>query len=112
DFSPPIGHEGASMGLSSQHRFEILYRIGIALSAEHDRGKLVERILLEAKRLCFADGGTLYLVENATLRFAMTHTDSLGIAQGGSTGNPIELPPINLFTADGDPVRNSVATRA
>lgn len=112
DFSPPIGHEGTSIGLSSQHRFEILYRIGIALSAEHDRGKLVERILLEAKRLCLADGGTLYLVENSTLRFAMTHTDSLGIAQGGSTGNPIELPPIDLFTADGEPVRNSVATRA
>lgn len=112
EFSTPVGTEGPLVGPSSQHRFEILYRIGIALSAEHDRGKLAERILLEAKRLCLADGGTLYLVEGATLRFAMTHTDSLGIAQGGSTGNPIDLPPIALFTGSGVPVRNSVATRA
>ncbi len=110
--STPPGLERTLVGPSSQHRFEILYRIGIALSAEHDRGKLVERILLEAKRLCSADGGTLYLVEGETLRFAMTHTDSLGIAQGGSTGNPIDLPPIQLFSATGEPVRTSVATRA
>lgn len=103
---------GAATGPSSEHRFEILYRIGIALSAEHDRGKLVERILLEAKRLCLADGGTLYLVEDRTLRFAMTHTDSLGIAQGGSTGNLIDAPPIPLFSSSGHPVRTSIATRA
>lgn len=103
---------GATVSPSSEHRFEILYRIGIALSAEHDRGKLVERILLEAKRLCLADGGTLYLFEDGTLRFAMTHTDSLGIAQGGSTGNAIDAPPIQLFSPSGHPVRNSVATRA
>ncbi len=102
---------GALVGPTSQHRFEILYRIGIALAAEHDRGKLIERILLEAKRLCLADGGTLYLVEGGMLRFAMTHTDSLGIAQGGSTGNVIDSPPIPLFTASGA-VRTSVATRA
>lgn len=110
--STPAGLEGTLASPSSQHRFEILYRIGIALSAEHDRGKLAERILLEAKRLCLADGGTLYLVEDATLRFAMTHTDSLGIAQGGSTGNAIDLAAIALFTPAGLPVRSSVATRA
>src|SRR6187549_157479 len=110
--STPVELEGTLASPSSQHRFEILYRIGIALSAEHDRGKLAERILLEAKRLCLADGGTLYLVEGSTLRFAMTHTDSLGIAQGGSTGNPIDSPPIALFTETGVPVRSSVATRA
>lgn len=108
----PKSTPGKLVGQSSQDRFEILYRIGVALSAEHDRGKLVERILLEAKRLCLADGGTLYLVEGATLRFAMTHTDSLGIAQGGSTGNPIDLPPIALFSESGQAVRSSIATRA
>jgi HD-GYP domain-containing protein (c-di-GMP phosphodiesterase class II) len=100
------------VGQSTEHRFEILYRISVALAAEHDRGRLVERILLEAKRLCVADGGTLYLVEGKTLRFAMTHTDSLGIAQGGSTGNPIDLAPIALFSPAGEPIRSSIATRA
>jgi hypothetical protein len=97
---------------NSQHRFEILYQIGIALSAERDRSRLVERILLEAKRLCRADGGTLYLTEGRTLRFAMTHTDSLGIAQGGTTGNAIQMPPIELFDTHGKEIRTSVATRA
>lgn len=96
----------------SEHHFELVYRIGVALSSERDRGRLVERILLEAKRLCHADGGTLYLVENDTLRFAMIHTDSLGVAQGGSTGNPIAVPPIALYSQDRTPLRSSVATRA
>lgn len=97
---------------NSEHRFEILYQIGIALSAERDRSRLVERILLEAKRLCRADGGTLYLAEGRELRFAMTHTDSLGIAQGGTTGNPIQMAPIPLYDEQGDAIRTSVATRA
>lgn len=100
------------METNSQHRFEILYQIGIALSAERDRSRLVERILLEAKRLCRADGGTLYLTDGQTLRFAMTHTDSLGIAQGGTTGNAIQIAPIALFDESGQPIRTSVATRA
>ena len=42
-------------------RLELLYEVGIALSAEDDKDRLVERILLVAKDLCNADGGTLYL---------------------------------------------------
>lgn len=95
-------------------RFEALHRIGVALSKEHDRDRLVESILLEAKHLCNADGGTLYLVDRAgsELDFAMIHTDSLGIAQGGSTGNPVGLPSIPLFDEHGSPNRTNVATRA
>ncbi len=95
-------------------RFEALHRIGVALSKEHDRDRLVESILLEAKRMCDADGGTLYLVDrpNRELDFTMIHSDSLGIAQGGSTGNPIALPSIPLFDADGGPNLSNVATHA
>lgn len=95
-------------------RFEALHRIGVALSMERDRDRLVESILLEAKRLCNADGGTLYLVdrEQLELDFAMIHSDSLGIAQGGSTGNPIGLPSIPLLDEHGRPNLKNVATRA
>ena len=41
--------------------FQRLIEIGIALSAERDTNRLMERILLEAKDLCKADGGTLFL---------------------------------------------------
>jgi HD-GYP domain-containing protein (c-di-GMP phosphodiesterase class II) len=95
-------------------RFEALHRIGVALSKEQDRDRLVESILLEAKRMCHADGGTLYLVDkgNKELDFAMIHTDSLGIAQGGTTGNAIGLPSIALFNEHGRPNASNVATRA
>jgi HD-GYP domain-containing protein (c-di-GMP phosphodiesterase class II) len=94
------------------HSFELLHRIGVALAAERDRDRLVETILLEAKKLCNADGGTLYLVADGGLQFAMIHSDSLGMAQGGTTGNPIELPPIALRTASGEPNRSNVAACA
>ncbi len=97
---------------SLEHRFETLHRIGIALSRERDRARLVESILLEAKRLCGADGGTLYLVRDRALHFAMLHTDSLGIAQGGTTGVDPELPPLPLFDLAGQPSAASVATRS
>ncbi len=95
-------------------RFEALHRIGVALSKEKDRDKLVESILLEAKRMCLADGGTLYLVDRKSneLDFAMIHSDSLGIAQGGTTGNPIGLPSIPLFDERGQANLKNVATRA
>lgn len=95
-------------------RFEALHRIGVALSKEKDRDRLVEHILLEAKQMCHADGGTLYLVDrpSSELDFAMVHCDSLGLAQGGSTGNPIALPSIRLFDAAQQPNLQNVATRA
>lgn len=97
---------------AKSQRFELLHRIGVSLAKEHDRNRLVETILLESKRLCNADGGTLYLVENAALQFAMIHNDSLGVGQGGTTGNPIGLAPIPLFDAAGVPNLRNIATRA
>ncbi|MBO6935432.1 MAG: GAF domain-containing protein [Deltaproteobacteria bacterium] len=95
-------------------RLELLYEVGIALSAEDDKDRLVERILLVAKDLCNADGGTLYLrSEDNELRFAIMRTDSLGIALGGTTGKPIELPPLPLVDpATGEPNEANIATCA
>ena len=94
-------------------RLALLNRIGKALSSERNRDRLVETILLEAKKLCNADGGTLYLrTEDEHLRFAIMRTDSLGIALGGTTGLPIDLPPIPLFDEEGRPNQNNVATYA
>ncbi len=95
-------------------RLELLYEVGIALSAEDDKDRLVERILLEAKDLCNADGGTLYLrTENDELRFAIMRTDSLGIALGGTTGKAIELPPLPMVDpTTGEPNEANIATCA
>ena len=67
-------------------RLEQLNAIGASLSKERDITRLLEQILLAAKTITHADGGTLYrMVEgNAQLRFEILRTDSLRIAMGGT----------------------------
>jgi len=77
---------------------ERLVRLGIAMSAETDRDRLLETLLLEAKSLARADGGTLYLVtDDDELSFEIIRTDSLGIAMGGTSGQAISFPNVRLF---------------
>ena len=98
----------------SAARFERLIQIGIALSAERNHNRLMERILLEAKGLCNADGGTLYLkTEDDKLRFEIMRTDSLGIAMGGTTGKEIPFPPLSMYNPEsGNPNHKNIATHA
>jgi HD-GYP domain-containing protein (c-di-GMP phosphodiesterase class II) len=95
-------------------RLELLLRVGVALSAETDTNRLLETILLEAKELTRADGGTLYLRQDEdSLHFAIMRTDSLGIAIGGTTGRPTTLPPIPLRDPDtGAPNNRHIASFA
>jgi len=94
-------------------RLELLHRIGIALGAEKDRNRLLETILKEAQNLCNADGGTLYLrTPGDQLSFAIVHTESLGVALGGTSGKPVGFPPIPLFDAFGSPNVQNVASYA
>ncbi len=95
-------------------RLELLLRVGVALSAETDTNRLLETILLEAKELTRADGGTLYLRQDEdSLHFAIMRTDSLGIAIGGTTGRPSTLPPIPLRDPDsGAPNNRHIASYA
>lgn len=87
-----------------------LIEIGIALSAEKDPARLRERILLEAKAFTNADAGTLYLKHKGKeLAFQIVRNDSLGIAMGGTTGTPIDLPPVPLVTEAGAPNMKHVA---
>lgn len=95
-------------------RLELLLRVGVALSAETDTNRLLETILLEAKELTRADGGTLYIRQDEdSLHFAIMRTDSLGIAIGGSTGRPTTLPPIPLRDPEtGAPNHRHIASYA
>jgi HD-GYP domain-containing protein (c-di-GMP phosphodiesterase class II) len=92
---------------------ERLNRIGVALSAERDNARLLEMILLGAKEITNADGGTLYTVnDDKRLKFEIMRTDSLGIAMGGTTGKDIPFPPLPLYREDGSPNTNMVAACA
>ena len=93
--SPPVVQPGINV---TEKRFE----------------QLLERILLEAKALCNADGGTLYLHTNDEhLQFVIMHNDSLHIALGGARGAPIAFAPLPLYDpATGAPNHSNVAVYA
>lgn len=90
-----------------------LTEIGIALSVEKDEQTLLETILMGARRITGADGGTLYTrTEENELRFEIMLTESLGLHLGGTSGKPVELPPVALFDEDGTPNNRMIAAHA
>jgi HD-GYP domain-containing protein (c-di-GMP phosphodiesterase class II) len=94
-------------------RLEQLNHIGIALSQEKDITRLLERILIAAKDITHADGGTLYrMTEDNTLKFEIMRNDTLGIAMGGTSGVEIPFYPIHLFDKDGKPIHSMVVAYA
>jgi len=98
---------------SDQASFKRLIEIGISLSAEKDPDRLMEHILLEAKDLSNADGGTLYIrTKEDSLEFKILRTDSLGFAQGGTSGVDITLPPVSMYGDGGKPNLNTIVSYA
>lgn len=95
-------------------RLEQLNVVGASLSRERDTSRLLEQILLAAKTITHADGGTLYrmLEDHRSLSVEILRTDSLGIAMGGTSGNPIDFPLIHLFDERGRPNDSLVAAYA
>ncbi|MDK9703204.1 MAG: GAF domain-containing protein [Sulfuritalea sp.] len=106
------------MGVDSSsdlfRRLEQLNAIGAALSKERDINRLLESILIAAKTITHADGGTLYRVteDGQALRFEILRTDSLHIAMGGTTGNPINFPNLPLKNEQGAANDSMVAAYA
>ena len=97
-------------------RLEHLDDIGSALSSERNLDRLLEKIVLAAKAITHADGGTLYLAseDGRSLRFEIVRTDSLNIAFGGTSGNPVSgsFPDLRLYGDDGAPNLAMVAAYA
>jgi len=103
----------AAVAVDNQEVYQQLIKTGISLSAERDHNLLMEKILLEAKGICNAEGGTLYLMQDDArqLKFTTVHNDVLGIAMGGTTGQEITFPPLNLYDPDsGEANHRNVAT--
>lgn len=95
-------------------RLEQLNEIGAALSQETNLDALLEKILIAAKAITRADGGTLYLrtEDKQRLKFAIVRTESLGIAMGGTTGSDVPFYPVYLYGQDGKPNHQMVAAYA
>ena len=92
--------------------FKQIIDLGIALSSERNHDRLLERILLGAKDIANADGGTIYLrTEDDRLAFAIIRNDTLGIAMGGTTGKTIPFPALRMYREDdSQPNHSNVST--
>ncbi|GMR07410.1 MAG: HD family phosphohydrolase [Gammaproteobacteria bacterium] len=94
-------------------RIQRLTTIGIALSAEKDISRLLENILIGAKELTHADGGSLYTVTSDNyLKFECMRTDSLSFVMGGTSGKQIPYDPLPLYDDQGEPNLHMVAACA
>ena len=98
-----------------QALFWRLIEISTALSGERNTSRLFERILDAAQDITHADGGTLYLIKEReegkpVLEFEILRNDSLSLRLGGTSGNPIKLPPLPLYREDGTPNHSNIAT--
>ncbi len=76
-----------------------LLDIGIALTAEKDYNKLLEKILTETRTITNADGGTLYILENNKLYHKIMQTKSMNIYKGGG-GEKISFPPVEMLPSN------------
>ncbi|MGB1700991.1 MAG: hypothetical protein ACPHRO_13615, partial [Nannocystaceae bacterium] len=54
----------SSLTAEERNLLDALVRVNRALSTQKDRTRLVETLLMEARALANADGGTLYLVND------------------------------------------------
>lgn len=104
----------AAVSIDQQRLSEEQRELLVTLSSEPTTARLLERILDEAQRLARAEGGTLYLFDESDiskpcLQFALVRNDRLGFKQGGTTGEPITLPPLPMLDENGNENHRLVA---
>jgi HD-GYP domain-containing protein (c-di-GMP phosphodiesterase class II) len=92
-------------------RLERLVSIGIELSSQSDLDALLNQILDAAQTLTNADGGTIYLVRQQQLEFAIIRNNSLGIHLG-SGGSVLAHDPIPMYLPDSSPNLATVSASA
>lgn len=95
-------------------RLDQLTELSVELGNTHDTDTLLEHILLVAKRMTNADGGTVYRPsdDRRALDFHILINDTLGIHQGGPGGAPIRAPAIPLYDENGERNLSAVAAYA
>lgn len=76
--------------------YEQILNIGIALSTEKNRNRLMESILEAGMEITHCDASTLYLYEDNELVFKFMKTLSMGISRGGDGEVIEEMPPAAL----------------
>jgi len=95
-------------------RLDQLIELSVQLGSNHDTDSLLERILIVAKHMTNADGGTLYRPsdDRQQLDFHILINDTLNTHQGGSSGEPVTAGSVPLYNADGGKNLSAVAAYA
>lgn len=76
-------------------RLTQIVNIGLELTTQKDKNKLLDMILEKAMEMTECDAGTLYLYKNDSLYFKLMKTLSMNINKG-SHGEQIDLPPVPM----------------
>lgn len=111
-FASQNAHISAMKSGLSLERLERLVAIGIELSSQRDLDALLNQILEAAQVLTHADGGTIYLIRQRQLEFAIIRNNSLGIHLGGRGGDALAHDPIPMYLADGRPNLSTISASA
>jgi sigma-B regulation protein RsbU (phosphoserine phosphatase) len=89
----------------------VILPLGIALSAEKDFSRLIERFVEKAMDLCNADGGSLFMrTDDEQLQYVVVRVNSLGLAYGGTSGVAVPFTDLPLYDEQDAPVLENVAT--
>ncbi len=96
--------------LISNHKFEEIMKINQELSSEHNKEKLLEKILTLTKKLTSSDAGTLYIKskDEQSLDFKVVQNDELNIKMGGTKKN-LDWPSLPIYLKDNSLNNNMVA---
>lgn len=70
---------------------EKILHITKEINAFQDVDAILDKILFEARQLCHADAGTIFLVEHGQLRFSYVHNDTLFKDDTGNTHQYLNL---------------------
>lgn len=82
----------------------VVIPLGVALSAESEYDRLLERIVTETRELCNADGGALFLRQGDTLHPVFLECASLGLRRSAAEGQGEGDGAIALDGSSDDPV--------
>ena len=91
-------------------QLEKLIDIGIALSSEKDTSRLLEKILLGAKSITDADGGTLFLKHGDVVIMEIFQSDRLGIFFNDCANDFMDKPSVPLYLKNSEPNLHNVVS--
>ncbi|HSH02777.1 MAG TPA: PrsW family glutamic-type intramembrane protease [Anaerolineae bacterium] len=81
---------------------DVIIPLGVQLTTHKDADLILEKTLAEAQKFCRASEGIIYLHRNNELLPVILRNEYQNIYQGGTSPNPIAIPPLPFRPDDAD----------